>query len=89
MDSRSLTLAGETELETGVTSSPQGSLHEEKELGDRPPTDKEDEAVENETNREAEREQKREHPSGVRMAFIVVALVLSVFLVRSLPSVQR
>jgi hypothetical protein len=81
MDSRSMTLAEEKELETGATASPQGSVRGEKTELDDTPTDNEDGSIQNQTNTEAE-DEEGEYPDGIRMAFIVVALVLSVFLVR-------
>lgn len=80
MDSRSLTLAEEKELETDVTSSPQGSIRNEKTELDDVPAENEDGSIRNETTAEAE-DEGGEYPNGVRMAFIVVALVLSIFLV--------
>jgi hypothetical protein len=82
MDSRSLTLAEEKEFETGVTSSPRGSISNEKTELDDTQTDKEDGSIRNQTNAEAEPEgEEGEYPSGVRMALIVVSLILSIFLV--------
>jgi hypothetical protein len=84
MDSRSLTLSEEKEFETGATTSRQGSVHREKTDLDDTPTENEEGSIRNETKAEVAAEAEGdggEYPKGVRMAFIVVALVLSIFLV--------
>jgi len=82
MDSRSLTLAEEKELETGVTSSPQGSIKDEKTELDNTQTDKEDGSIRNQAEAE---EDGGEYPRGIRMALIVVSHVISNFLVCFFP----
>jgi MFS transporter, DHA2 family, glioxin efflux transporter len=79
MDSRSLTLAEEKEIGTSTAPSPAASLRKEAktELEDEK-TDNE-ESVENGTNTDGE--DSGEYPDGMRMAFIVIALLLSIFLV--------
>lgn len=93
MDSRSLTLAEEKEFETGATTSRHGSVHKEKTELDDTPTENEEGSIRNETKAEAEAEAEEdagaEYPTGVRMAFIVVALALSIFLVCPPSRVQR
>jgi hypothetical protein len=80
MDSRSLTLAEEKEIETSTSPSPAASLRKETktELEDEK-TDNKEEPVENGTNTDGE--DSGEYPDGMRMAFIVIALLLSIFLV--------
>ena len=80
MDSRSATLAEEKELGTSVTPSINASLQKETE------EDLEDARARDEKDEEAnvnleEEEGEGEYPTGFRMAMIVVALVLSIFLV--------
>ena len=82
MDSRSLTLAEEKEFETGVTSSPHGSILNEKTELDDTQTENEDGSIQNPTNAEAGAgDEEGDYPSGIRMALIVVSLILSIFLV--------
>jgi hypothetical protein len=89
MDSRSLTLAEEKELETGVTSSPHRSLRNEKTDLDDTQTENEDGSIRNPTNAEPEAgDGEGEYPSGIRMTLIVVSLMLSIFLV-SAPLMRR
>ena len=86
MDSRSVTLAEEKELDTGVTTSTQGSIRRDKSELDDVPTENEEGSIRDKTKAEddpvAEEDVAGEYPSGMKMAFIVVALVLSIFLVR-------
>ncbi|KAG0652816.1 MFS gliotoxin efflux transporter gliA [Hyphodiscus hymeniophilus] len=84
MDSRSPTLAEETELETAATTSTQGSMLKEKSALDDGPTENEEKSIRVEIKGEADAEEGDdggEYPSGIKMAFIVVALMLSIFLV--------
>jgi len=84
MDSRSLTLAEEKEIGTSTAPSQAASLRKEAmtELEDEK-TDNE-ESVENVTNTDGE--DSGEYPDGMRMAFIVIALLLSIFLVSTVLS---
>jgi len=89
MDSRSETLAGEKEVGRSVSPSPPGSLNKErleaKGSFDESPTDKEDGSIRNSPAPAADGgdDDEGEYPDGVRMAMIVVALLLSIFLVCS------
>lgn len=87
MVSRSSTLAEEKEFETGGTTSRQGSVRNEKPELEDTPTENEEGSVRNETKDEvpaqAEDDEGVQYPTGVIMGFIVVALVLSIFLVCS------
>jgi hypothetical protein len=86
MDSRSVTLAEEKELETGPTSSPQGSLRYEKAGLENSPADNENGSLQNDANEEVGVDEA-EYPKGAPLALIVVALVLSIFLVSPLGAV--
>jgi len=80
MDSRSATLAEEKEFGTSVTPSIDDSiLKETKEDVDR--TQARNEKDEEANANLEEEEDDGEYPTGFRMAMIVVALVLSIFLV--------
>jgi hypothetical protein len=91
MDSRTTTLAGDKEMgvERSARSSYHGSLKESKEDIHDSPEDTEKEegsfkdvpVVDRQTA-----EEEGEYPTGIRMTFIVVALILSIFLVISPPS---
>jgi hypothetical protein len=82
MDSRSLTLAEEKEFENTATPSPRPSFEKETKTDtDGSPTDKEDGSV---TNTPPGGEVEGEYPEGFRLAFIVIALLMSIFLVSSL-----
>lgn len=88
MDSRSTTLAGEKELGT-VSPSPRPSYEKEnKTNSDYSPTDNEEGEVTNPAITRAitanGEEVDVQYPEGVRMAAIVVALILSIFLVSSI-----
>ena len=78
-------MAEEKEFDTGVTSSPQRSIREDKTELDDTQTDKEDGSIRNKTEAEAGEEDGGEYPHGIRMILIVVSLVLSIFLVRFFP----
>jgi hypothetical protein len=90
MDSRTTTLVGDKEMgvERSARSSYHGSLKESKEdLDDSPEDTEKDEGsfkdvpvVDGQTT-----EEEGEYPTGIRMTFIVVALILSIFLVISPP----
>ncbi|KAG4436754.1 hypothetical protein IFR05_007772 [Cadophora sp. M221] len=85
MDSRSETLAGEKEVGRSVSPTPAGSLNKENlEVNgsfDESPTDKEDGSVQNAPAVEGGDDEEGEYPDAARMAFIVIALLLSIFLV--------
>ena len=88
MDSRSETLAGEKEVGRSVSPSPPGSLNKERLEAngsfDESPTDKEDGSIRNSPAPAVEGDDDEgEYPDGFRMAMIVVALLLSIFLVCS------
>jgi hypothetical protein len=86
MDSRAETLAEEKELERSASPTPSPSINKEKEDFGDSPTDNEGGSVQGEAaNAE---EDGGEYPNGTRMAFIVVALLLSVFLVGTLLTVR-
>jgi hypothetical protein len=90
MNSRSLTLTEDKEIERNVTSSPRRSFDKKtKPQQDDTPTetDKDEEGSFRDvaTGDLPEEEDGGDYPSGIHMAFIVVALVLSIFLV-SYPS---
>lgn len=99
MDSRSETLAGEKEVGRSVSPTPPGSLNKETLEAngsfDESPTDKEEGSIKNATAVEGGDDEEGEYPDATRMAFIVIALLLSIFLVclRSfsirLPSTSR
>ena len=90
MDSRSLTLAEEKEFGTGATSSPHGSILNEKTDLDDTQTENGDGSIRNPANAEADAgDEEGEYPSGVRMALIVVSLILSIFLVSALMMRRR
>lgn len=82
MDSRAETLA---EKERSVTTSPRLSYNKEEDIKfDETPTDNEEGSVKNvpqETAASAEQEDETKYPSGFRLAAIVIALLLSIFLV--------
>jgi hypothetical protein len=84
MDSRTTTLAGDKEVgEVGRTVLPSSRSSFEKEgktdLEDSP-TDNEDGSIRN-ANSPEEEEVEGQYPEGLRLAFIVIALLLSIFLV--------
>jgi MFS transporter, DHA2 family, glioxin efflux transporter len=80
MDSRSVTLAEEKEVGRTATPSPRPSYEKETKTDtDDSPTDKEDGSITNEPALSPEEE--GQYPEGFRLAFIVVALLLSIFLV--------
>jgi MFS transporter, DHA2 family, glioxin efflux transporter len=86
MDSRSITLAGDKEVGMTATPSPRPSFEKESKTDlDDVPTDNEDGSVTNgspgEGGEEGEEEVEGEYPEGLRLAFIVIALMLSIFLV--------
>ena len=86
MDSGSLTLAEEKELETSVSPTPRESISKERntELGD---IDREKENVSNHNDQApagSGEENEGEYPDATRMAFVVIALLLSIFLVWTL-----
>ena len=86
MDSRAETLAEEKEFERSASPTPSPSINKERENFDDSPTDNEGGSVQSEApNTE---EDDGEYPNGTRMTFIVVALLLSVFLVSN-PLVLR
>ncbi len=87
MDSRSVTLAEEKGIGRSATPSPRPSLEKETKTDlDDSTTDREDGSVADDTSPEEEVEGM--YPEGIRLAFIVVALLLSIFLV-SIPYFQR
>ncbi|KAE9375543.1 putative HC-toxin efflux carrier [Stipitochalara longipes BDJ] len=79
MDSRSITLAGDKEIGRTATPSPRPSFEKEAkaDLGDT--TDQEDGSMRNEVLPEEDVE--GQYPEGLRLACIVIALLLSIFLV--------
>ncbi|KAH6712870.1 putative HC-toxin efflux carrier [Leptodontidium sp. 2 PMI_412] len=85
MDSRSETLAGEKEVGRSVSPTPPGSLNKETLEAngsfDESPTDKEEGSIKNATAVEGGDDEEGEYPDATRMAFIVIALLLSIFLV--------
>jgi MFS transporter, DHA2 family, glioxin efflux transporter len=80
MDSRSVTLAEDKEVGRPTTPSPRPSFEKESKTDlEDSPTDKEDGSI---TNGNApEEEVDGQYPEGFRLAFIVIALLLSIFLV--------
>ncbi|KUJ18298.1 MFS general substrate transporter [Mollisia scopiformis] len=82
MDSRAETLAGDKEVERSVSPSPRPSFNKEidNKIDDQP-TDNEDGSVKNVSEGVANGEDEVEYPAGFRLAAIVVALLLSIFLV--------
>lgn len=88
MDSRAETLAGEQEVARSISPTPPGSLNKERLKAngsfDESPTDKEDNSIRN-TSAEAGDDEEGEYPDATRMAFIVIALLLSIFLVSAQP----
>jgi MFS transporter, DHA2 family, glioxin efflux transporter len=82
MDSRSVTLAEEKEVGRTATPSPRPSYEKENRTDtDDSPTDKEDGSITNAPAPTSEEEVEGQYPEGFRLAFIVVALLLSIFLV--------
>jgi hypothetical protein len=80
MDSRSLTLAEDKEVGSTATPSPRPSFEKESKTDlEDSPTDKEDGSFTNDNAPEEEVE--GQYPEGFRLAFIVIALLLSIFLV--------
>lgn len=80
MDSRTTTLAGDKEVgRTAVPSSRSSFEKEEKTDLEDSPTDNEDGSIRNANSPEEEVE--GQYPEGLRLAFIVIALLLSIFLV--------
>jgi len=81
MDSRTTTLAGDKEVGRTVAPSSRSSFEKEgKPYLEDPPTDNEDGSTTN-ANSPEEEEVEGQYPKGVRLAFIVIALLLSIFLV--------
>ena len=78
MDSRSATLAGGKEVGRTATPSPRPSYEKENKTDTDDSTDKEDGSTTNDASPEEAVEQ---YPEGFRLASIVVALLLSIFLV--------
>jgi hypothetical protein len=82
-----MTLAEEKEVGRTATPSPRPSFEKETKTDtDDSPTDQEDGSVTNTPSPEEEVE--GEYPEGFRLAFIVIALLLSIFLV-SFPILQH
>lgn len=83
-DSRAPTLAEEKEVGRSVSPTPPVSLNKEaieaNASFDDGPTDKEDGSIRNVDISEGG-EEEGEYPDATRMAFIVIALLLSIFLV--------
>ncbi|KAK6583081.1 hypothetical protein PZA11_004157 [Diplocarpon coronariae] len=82
MDSRAVTLADEKDAGGGLSPTPPASSKEPNQANEgfgEAPTDKEDDSIQTAVSPEADGE--GEYPDGLRMAFIVVALLLSIFLV--------
>jgi hypothetical protein len=87
MDSSAATLAEEKEVGRSASPTPLGSINKEKFDGDDTATEKEENgSVRNATLADEGGEGEIEYPTGIRLTFIVVALVLSIFLVRPLKS---
>ena len=86
MDSRSITLPGDKEVGKTATPSPRPSFEKESktDLGDT--TDQEDGSMRNQVLPEEDVE--GQYPEGVRLACIVIALLLSIFLVNHPPESQ-
>ena len=83
MDSRAETLA-EKEVGRSISPSPRPSFNKEEDTKfDEAPTDNEEGSVKNvsEATGAATEEDEGEYPSGFRLAAIVVALLMSIFLV--------
>jgi MFS transporter, DHA2 family, glioxin efflux transporter len=83
MDSRSMTLAEEKEVGRTATPSPRPSFEKESKTDLGGTTDQEDGSIINEASPEEVVE--GQYPEGLRLACIVIALLLSIFLV-SYPS---
>ncbi|CZT41210.1 probable vacuolar basic amino acid transporter 3 [Rhynchosporium secalis] len=85
MDSRAETPTGEKEVGRSVSPTPPGSLNKEtietKGSLYESPTDKEDGSIHEPTTAHGGGDQDGEYPDATRMAFIVIALLLSIFLV--------
>jgi hypothetical protein len=82
MDSRSVTLAEEKQVGRTATPSPRPSYEKETKADtDDSPTDREDDSITNAPALASEEDIKGQYPEGLRLAFIVVALLLSIFLV--------
>ncbi|CZS92185.1 hypothetical protein WAI453_000124 [Rhynchosporium graminicola] len=85
MDSRAETPTGEKEVGRSVSPTPPGSLNKEtietKGSLYESPTDKEDGSIHEPTTAQGGGDQDGEYPDATRMAFIVIALLLSIFLV--------
>jgi hypothetical protein len=83
MDSRSFTLAEEKDFGTSVTPSPRESLNKERKAEqDNTTTENEGGSIQNVPAASGE-DEEGEYPDSTRMTFIVIALLLSIFLVRS------
>ena len=77
-----MTLAEEKEIETSATPSPRESISQERKVEpDNTAKENDDGSIKN-TPPVAADEDEGEYPDATRMAFIVVALLLSIFLVR-------
>ena len=87
MDSRAETLAEDKETERGISRSLVGSINKKSEAGfDGFTTDREDGSVIDVPKEVSQDEEVgAEYPTGIRMGLIVVSLLLSIFLVRSIP----
>ena len=79
MDSRSITLAGDKEVGRTATPSPRPSFEKESKTDLDDTTDQENGSITNGASSEEEAE--GQYPEGLRLAFIVIALLLSIFLV--------
>lgn len=90
MDSRSVTLAEEKEVGRTATPSPRPSYEKETKADtDDSPTDNEDASITNAPALASEEDVEGQYPEGFRLAFIVVALLLSIFLVSFLNQYFR
>lgn len=88
MDSRAETLA-EKEVGRSISPSPRPSFNKEQDTKfDEAPTDNEDGSVKNIPEEGTSAVAEAEYPSGFRLAAIVVALLLSIFLVKFLHSLS-
>lgn len=82
MDSRSLTLAEEKEIDKSTTPSLNPSVGLKGDLGDSS-TEKEDGSIQEKTAPGADAvDDDGDYPSGFKLVAIVVALICSIFLVR-------
>jgi hypothetical protein len=83
MDSRSITLAEEKDIGTSITPSPLESLNKERKAEqDNTTTENVGGSIQNVPAASGE-DDEGEYPDATRMTFIVIALLLSIFLVRS------